>query len=132
MFSVSFDHTFKVLRLDFSRIFTTEDFDGIDLAILGFLGGQGRGDANVRSLYDLTEVEVLTVPQSRFAARARKAPIANLQRVVVAPRVRPEDFGRTYREEQAYSTHSQPIIVPTLADAYGFMGLVDPVFVPVP
>ena len=131
MFSVSFEGTFKVLRFDFSRVFTTEDLDGIDLAIVGFLGGEGRRDDNVRSLYDMTEVEVLTVPKSRFAERARKAPIANLERVVVAPRAGPADFGHTYREEQAISTHRQPIIVPTLADAYRFMGLVDPVFVPV-
>lgn len=130
MFRLSFEATYKVLRFDFAGVFTPQHLDSIDPALVRFLGGKGRGHAGVRSLYDMTEVEMLAVPRSRFAERARKAPIGNLPRVVVAPRAGPEDFGRSYREERAFSSHRQPIIVPTLADAYAMLKLVDPVFQP--
>ena len=130
MFSLSFEATYKVLRFDFASVLTPQDLDDIDVALVRFLGGEGRWHVGVRSLYDLTEVEMLAVPRSKFADRARKAPIGDLPRVVVAPRAGPEDFGRSYREERAFSTHRQPIIVPTLADAYAMMDLVDPVFRP--
>lgn len=130
MFSLSFEVTYKVLRFDFAGIFVPQDLDNIDIALVRFLGGEGRRHAGVRSLYDLTEVEMLAVPRSKFADRARKAPIGDLPRIVVAPREGPDDFGRSYREERAFSTHRQPIIVPTLADAYTMMELVDPVFRP--
>ena len=41
MFNLSFERLRKVLRLSFAGIFTTEDMDSIDPALIRFLGGEG-------------------------------------------------------------------------------------------
>lgn len=129
--TLSFERTHGVLRLDFAGVFTSEHLDRIDPALIAFLGKEGGRHEDVRSLYDLSKVTVLAVPQSRFAERARQPSIGNLPRIVVAPRDAGEEFGQSYRREKQFSRHEQPIIVATLADAYELLGLSGPRFQPV-
>ena len=128
MHSVSYDQVHNVLRLDFAGPFTMADLDAIDPAITGFLKEQNR--SAVRTLYDMTHIEALAVLQIRFAQRARLPPIGKLKRVIVAPPWASHDFGRTYRDAQQFSAHSQPLIVSGLLDAYRVLALVNPRFQP--
>ena len=128
MHCVSYDQVHNVLRLDFEGPFTTADLDGIDPAIIGLLKEQNRSE--VRVLYDMTHIEALAVPQLRFAQRARLAPIGKSMRVVVAPPWASHGFGKSYRDAQQFSAHSQPLIVRRLLEAYRVLALVDPKFQP--
>ena len=50
MFSLSFELLHKVLRLDFTSLFTTQNLEAIDHAVVGFLGGFDRaGKASAAS-----------------------------------------------------------------------------------
>jgi hypothetical protein len=42
MFSLSFEPLHKVLRLDFTGLFTTRDLEAVDRAVVRFLGGFDR------------------------------------------------------------------------------------------
>ena len=126
--AVAFDRTHKVLRLDFSGLFTPEDIDSIDISVIEFLGGAGRDQGAVRLLYDMTEVTALAVPATRFADRARMPAVGGLERVVVAPRHAGPEFGRTYREEGLRSGTAQPVIVSSRQEAYRLLGLIEPSF----
>src|SRR5262249_2940674 len=129
MFSVSFDRVHKVLRLDFSGLFTTEDLDAIDPLLIRFLGGEDRFREQIRILYDATAIQALAVPQRRFAQRAAKAAIGNVMRVIAAPSwATLANFGSSYRAAQSIWPHSQPVIVPTLPDAFRLLSLVHPQF----
>jgi hypothetical protein len=128
MHCVFYDQVHNVLRLDFEGHLTTADLDAIDPAITGILKEQDRSE--VRVLYDMTHIEALAVPQLRFAQRARLAPIGKSMRVVVAPPWASHGFGKSYRDAQRFSAHSQPLIVPHLHEAYRVLALVDPKFQP--
>ncbi len=128
MFVLAVERGQRVLRFTFSGVFTTGDLDAIDRTLIDFLAGEGAVYECLRCLYDMTDVTALAVPKSRFGLRARTPPIGNVQRVVVKPLGAGEDFGQSYREEESLSSHSQPVIVPTLGDAYDLLGLVDPCF----
>ncbi len=128
MFVLAIERARQVLRFTFAGVFTSDEFDAIDRALLDFLAGEGGTYPGLRCLYDMTEVEALAVPKSRFGLRARTPPIGNLDRIVVRPRGASEEFGQSYREEERLSAHKQPVIVPSLADAFALLGLSEPCF----
>jgi hypothetical protein len=82
----------------------------------------------VRGLFDMTEVQALAVPQSRFAVRAGKPAVGDLMRVVAAPSWAGEEFGRSYREAQSIWPRAQPLVVGSLLEAYALLGMVEPAF----
>lgn len=126
--AVAFDRTHKVLRLEFAGLFTPEDVDSIDVAVVEFLGGAGRDQGPVRLLYDMTEVTALAVPTTRFAERARLPAVGGLERIVVAPRDAGPEFGTTYREEGLRSGTAQPVIVRSRKEAYRLLSMIKPNF----
>jgi hypothetical protein len=129
--SLERDHT--VLRLGFTGQFDVFDLDAIDPALLRFLTGVGRELDRVRCLYDMTRVTKMTVPTDRFAARAKRPPLLPFGRVVVPPAEAPADFGISYRSMRGRTAHEQPLIVPSLDVAYGYLGILgSPQFEPVP
>jgi hypothetical protein len=132
MFTLSLDRLQWVLRLKFSGLFTAEDLDAIDPALVRFLGTVGGARQGIRGLYDMTEVQALAVPQTRFAEWAGKPAIGNPMRVVSAPPWAGEEFGQTYRQARSMWSHAQPIIVGTLPEAYAFLGVLAPRFEPLP
>lgn len=104
MFTLSFEHLRRVLCLKFTGLLTNEDLDAIDPALVCVAGAQSVASPAVRCLYDMSEIQAIAVPQSRFIERASKPAIGDLTRIVVA----------------------------TLADAYALLDVVVPCFEPLP
>jgi len=123
MLDVSFEKTHRVLKLAFTGDFTEEDLDAIDPAILRFMSGAGRDVDGVRCLYDMTAVTALAVPTARFVERAQVPPLLPFGRVVVPYADAPEHFGRSYRAMRGVTAHDQPLTVPSLDVAYGYLGI---------
>ena len=120
-----------MLPLTFAGQLTTDDLNAIDPLIVGLTAGRNGVSDGVRILYDMTAIEALAVPSSRFAERAGLAPIGKLMRVAVAPPwANATNFGPSHRDGQSLHTHPQPILVLTLPDAYRLLSLVDPHFEP--
>lgn len=135
MMSIAFERRRRVLRLKFAGLFTSEDLDAIDPALLRFLGGgwddgglERPAKAPVRLLYDMVEVTALAVPSTRFAERARLPAIGALSRFVIAPPEAGPEFGQSYREEGVRSGTPQPVIVRTRMEAYRLLDLGEPSF----
>ena len=120
---LSWERTYRVLKLAFHGEFTAEDLDAIDPALLRFMAGAGREIDGMRCLYDMTAVTALAVPPGRFAHRAQMPPPLQFGRVVVPFAGAPADFGKSYREMRGATAHQQPLIVPTLEIAYGYLGI---------
>ena len=131
--SFSFERVHRVLRFTFSGVFGTEDLDSIDLALVRFLGtfDQDNDEAQIRGLFDMTKIQALAVPQSRFAERAGKPAIGDVMRVVAAPSWADAGFGRSYRQAQSVWLHKQPIIVGSLVEAYTLLAIAGARFEPV-
>jgi hypothetical protein len=131
MFTLSFDRTHKVLLARFTGIFTSEDMASLDAALIHFFSHEDQAHRKqVRGLYDLSAVEAVAVPASKVAERARQPPIVPGLRVVVAPCNAAGDFGDVYRRHQRIAADTEPMVVPTLEDAYALLGLADPRFEP--
>jgi hypothetical protein len=131
MVSLSFERVHRVLGLTFSGVFMAEDLEAIDPALLRVLGAANHEGRQVRGLFDMTGVEALAVPQSRFAERASKPAIGDMMRVVVAPPWAGAEFGQSYRQAQSVRQHKQPIIVGSLAEAYTVLAITGARFEPV-
>jgi hypothetical protein len=129
--TLSFERTYKVLRLSFVDLLTPEDIDAIDPAVLGFLAGPDRGPGRVRLFYDMSQITALAAPSSRFADRARLPPVGGLDRIILAPDHAGPDFGRSYRDEGMRSGSAQPIIVRSRSEAYRLLGMTRPRFQPI-
>ena len=132
MLTLSLDRLRRVPRLKFTDLLSNTDLDAIDLALVRIAGAQCSGSPTIRCLYDMTDIQALAVPQSRFAERASKPAIGNLLRVVVAPLWAGDGFGGSYRSGRSVWSHSQPIIVATLDEAYDLLDIVVPRFEPLP
>ena len=126
MFSLSFERRHRVLMVRVTGVLSSQDFDIHDRAVLAFLAREGI----VRGLYDFSGVDAVAVPASRIVQRGQ-APSIIADRVVVAPRAAGEDFARSIREQQQLAGHREPIIVPTLGEAYLLLELDNPQFEPI-
>jgi hypothetical protein len=131
MFTLSLEPLHRVLRLRFTGLLTNDDLDRIDPALVRMAGAE-QGVPGMRCLFDLTGIEALAVPQTRFAERAAKPAIGGMMRVVVAPPWAGEDFGGSYRSARSLWSHAQPIVVGTLDEAYRLFDVVAPRFEPAP
>jgi hypothetical protein len=132
MLDLSLERRHAVLKLTFVGEFDVADLEAIDPAVLRFIGGAGWGLEGIRCLYDMTGVSRMTVPTDRFAARAKAPPLLPFGRVVVPPADAPADFGISYRTMRGKTAHEQPLIVPSLEVAYGYLGIAGaPQFEPV-
>lgn len=132
MLSAAFEPSANVLRLTFSRSLTTGDVDAINPLIVEVMADRDRRDEGVRTLYDMSAVDSVRVPSSRFAERAATAPVGKLTRVIVTPPwANNDNFGSSYRDAQGVYPHSQPAFVPTLLEGYRLLSLVKPLFQPV-
>jgi hypothetical protein len=120
---LSFERTHRVLKLTFTGDFTEDDLDAIDPAVLRFMAGAGRDLDGVRCLYDMTAVTALAVPTARFVERAQVPPLLPFGRIVVPYADAPEHFGRSYRAMRGVTAHDQPLTMPSLEIAYGYLGI---------
>jgi hypothetical protein len=124
MLTLLFERQHRVLLARVSGVLSSEDFEAHDRAVLTFLGREGA----VRGLYDFTAVEAVAVPASKVVQRGQTPPIIPEMRVVVAPRRTGEEFAQAIREYQRLAGYREPLIVPTMTEAYALLGLDDPVF----
>lgn len=127
MFTLWFERRHRVLMVRMSGVMSSQDFDTHDQAVLAFLASEGN---DVRGLYDFSGVDAVAVPASKVMQRGQVPSIIS-ERVVVAPRAAGEEYARAIREQQRLAGHREPIIVPTLGEAYSLLGLDNPQFEPV-
>jgi hypothetical protein len=126
MLSLAFDRRHRVLRVAISGIFSSEDLEEMDNAMVEFVARHGQ----VRGIFDYTEVAAFAVPDSRLAERAQQ-PSAIQQRIVVASRVSGGERARTYARYRREAGQQQATIVGSLEEAYAVLGLRNPRFEPV-
>lgn len=126
MFTLWFERRHRVLMVRISGVMSSQDFDTHDQSVLAFLAREG----SVRGLYDFSGVDAVAVPASKVVQRGQ-APSIITERVVVAPRSAGEEYARAIREQQRLAGHREPMIVPTLGEAYALLGLENPQFEPV-
>lgn len=131
MVSHSFASAVGILRLTFSGVFTTEDLQTVDPLLVEYVAAGRLAGLETRSLFDMTRIEALGVPQSRFAERASKPAIGDTMRVVVAPAWAAAEFGQSYRNARSVWPHRQPIVVRNMAEAYAILGVTGMEFDPV-
>ncbi len=128
MFTLAFERLPKVLMARFSSVFSSDDIEAIDAAVLGFVAHEGP----VRGILDFSDVEAVAVSGPRLAVRSRRPPIVPGQdRVFVTPRPDIYGLGRTFAEQQRIAGGGEPKVATTLAEAYAALGLADPQFDPV-
>ena len=90
------------------------------------------GKEDVRAIYDLSGVETLAIPASKIAQRGQRPAIVSGQRIVVSSSTGGAEFVRIIADEQRTAGLAEPIVVPTLEQAYARMDLdKDAVFEPV-
>jgi hypothetical protein len=125
MLSFAFDRKHRVVLVTISSIFTSEDLDDFDRAMLDFVAREGR----VRAIIDYTAVTALAVPETRLTQRAQQ-PLIVPDRILVAPREL-GDTARAYglRQREAGKQHAP--VVETIEEAYASLGLKNPRFEPV-
>ncbi|UYN96127.1 MAG: hypothetical protein KIT25_04045 [Enhydrobacter sp.] len=126
MFTLWFERRQRVLLVRISGVMSSQDFETHDRNVLTFLAREGA----VRGLYDFSAVDAVAVPISKVMQRGQ-APSIIADRVIVAPRAAGEEFARTIRDQQRLAGHREPIIVPTLGEAYALLDLDNPLFEPI-
>jgi hypothetical protein len=128
MFSLEFDRGHKVLLTRFSGMLLPDDIRGFDEAVRHFVRGHGAA----RGLLDFTGVSVVASPHSFFRSPSRPPQISLEQRpVVVAPQEELFALAHRYATQERDYGNIQPIIVPTMAEAYEVLNIEAPNFVPV-
>jgi hypothetical protein len=112
-----------------SGVFSSEDIEQHDRAVLNFIAGLFASEQKVRGLYDLSGVEALAVPVSKINQRGQRPAIIEGMRVVVAPpAAAARDFAGPLSDQLRAAGHREPIIVETLAEAYRLLGIENPAF----
>jgi hypothetical protein len=126
MLILAYDRRYRVLRVTVSDIFSSEDMEEMDTAMVQFVARHGP----VRGIFDYTDVVAFAVPDSRLAERAQQ-PSAIQQRIVVASRVSGGERARTYGRYRREAGQREATIVGSLDEAYALLGLRNPRFEPV-
>ena len=115
MFRLSFDTNHCVLLVQFEGVLASEDFEGLDNALLAFVSRYGLA----RGILDFSSVQANAVPQSFLVWRARLPQILlGQERIIVAPQQEIYDLARVYAAQQRDFGNIEGQIVRTLADAY--------------
>lgn len=127
MFSLDYDEKNRVLRITISGIVGSEELELIDQALLEFIARQGQ----VRGIFDYTDVQAYSVPDSRLRQRAQQPPVMEQAKVIVASRMICGEAARAYGRHQRDAGRKEAPIVRSLEEAYTLLALRNPRFEPV-
>jgi hypothetical protein len=130
MFTLAYHRKHKVLLAHFSGVFSSEDIEEVDRAVIAFTAREGPS----HGLLDFTEVEAVSVPLSRLVLRSQQPAISpGHQRVfVVGANLQALELARTFASQQALAGSSSVRIANTLEEAYALLRLgKEPRFKPV-
>ena len=128
MIEVAFERRHRILLGRFIGVFSSDDIEAFDRAVRKFVHDTGP----VTGLVDWSGVDTIAVPPWRMIQRGRLPQIAlGQKRVMVAPDGPLHDMVRAYADQQRDYGNVTPIVVRSIEEAYGVLGIADPVFEPV-
>ena len=120
MFSLSFDTNHRVLLMQFEGVLASEDFEGLDNALLAFVSRYGLA----RGILDFSSIQANAVPQSFLAWRARLPQILlGQERIIVAPQQEIYELACIYASQQRDFGNLKGRIVRALGDAYRLLDI---------
>jgi len=128
MFKLSFDTNHRVLLMQFEGVLASEDFEGLDDALLAFVSRHGLA----RGILDFSSIQANAVPQSFLAWRARLPQILlGQERIIVAPQQDIYELACAYAAQQRDFGNLEGRIVRALGDAYRLLDIEQSNFRPV-
>jgi len=128
MFKLSFDTNHRVLLVQFEGVLASEDFEGLDNALLAFVSRRGLA----RGILDFSSIQANAVPQSFLAWRARLPQILlGQERIIVAPQQEIYELACIYASQQRDFGNLEGRIVRALGDAYHLLDIEQSNFRPV-
>ena len=120
MFRLSFDTNHRVLLVQFEGVLASEDFEGLDNALLAFVSRRGLA----RGILDFSSIQANAVPQSFLAWRARLPQILlGQERIIVAPQQEIYELACIYASQQRDFGNLKGRIVRALGDAYRLLDI---------
>jgi hypothetical protein len=120
MLRLSFDTNHRVLLVQFEGVLASEDFEGLDNALLAFVSRYGLA----RGILDFSSVQANAVPQSFFVWRARLPQILlGQERIIVAPQQEIYELACIYASQQRDFGNLKGRIVRALGDAYHLLDI---------
>src|SRR3984893_16771037 len=120
MFRLSFDTNHRVLLVQFEGVLASEDFEGLDNALLAFVSRYGLA----RGILHFSSVQANAVPQSFLVWRARLPQILlGQERVIVAPQQEIYELACAYAAQQRDFGNVEGQVVRVLGDAYRMLDL---------
>jgi hypothetical protein len=129
MFTVFFEAREKVMLTRYTGVLSSDDIAALDEFVRGFVAREGF---YVRSIFDLTGVEVFVIPRPQLLRRGRKLRINPGQdRVFVAPQHEIYELYRDYAQLQLEVGNGKAMVVKCLDEALRLLQLHDPDFQPV-
>jgi hypothetical protein len=128
MFTVLFDAREKVMLTRYTGVLSSKDIAALDEYVRGFVAREGF---YVRSIFDLTGVEVFAISRPKLLRRGRKLRINPGQdRVFVAPQHEIYELYRDYAQAQLDLGNGKMMVVQRFDEALRLLGLRDPNFQP--
>jgi hypothetical protein len=128
MFTVLFDAREKVMLTRYTGVLSSKDIAALDEYVRGFVAREGF---YVRSIFDLTGVEVFAISRPKLLRRGRKLRINPGQdRVFVAPQHEIYELYRDYAQAQLDLGNGKMMVVQRFDEALRLLGLHDPNFQP--
>jgi hypothetical protein len=128
MFTLLFDAREKVMLTRYTGVLSSEDIAALDEYVRGFVAREGF---YVRSIFDLTSVEVFAISRPKLLLRGRKLRINPGQdRVFVAPQHEIYELYRDYAQAQLDLGNGKMMVVQRFDEALRLLGLRDPNFQP--
>jgi hypothetical protein len=129
MFTLFFEAREKVMLTRYTGVLSSDDIAALDEFVRGFVAREGF---YVRSIFDLTGVEVFAIPRPQLLRRGRKLRINPGQdRVFVAPQHEIYELYRDYAQLQLEVGNGKAMVVKCLDEALRLLQLHDPDFQPV-
>lgn len=115
MLSLSYARRQNILMARFSGVFSSQDMDELDRAVIAFTARQGPS----HGLVDFSGIDAVSLPPSRLLQRSQQPPFSpGYKRVFVAPGPPSLELARTFAEQQILAGGIGPVIVATLEEAY--------------
>ena len=126
MFTLLFDGREKVMLTRYTGVLSSEDIAALDEYVRGFVAREGF---YVRSIFDLTGVEVFAISRPKLLLRGRKLRINPGQdRVFVAPQHEIYELYRDDAQAQLDLGNGKMMVVKCLDEALRLLRLHDPDF----
>jgi hypothetical protein len=119
MIECFFEAKHRVLMVRARGVYDVEAMHAFDDLVRRFVARNGP----VRSIYDFSEIEQITVPMTRLADRAKEPSIAGGLRVLIAPAVIGAGLTRSYSEWQSNAGQTALMVVGRMEEAYVMLGL---------